>query len=409
MQGVHAFRNAVRSPVETPPPIPARTALRGPQLVWAALFLNVLAFSGLPTLIPIPGSIGQLVTQGSLIVALLLALLANPTGVVRPSLFLVLLTMLEVVALAVSIHNEFVLGSAFRASRLLGFILVLWLLTRWWGREDLILLRCHLVCLRVVLGSVLLGALLAPGAAFSYGGRLSGALWPIPPTQVAHYCAVLLGCTLVLWFCGATSGRAATVTLVAAGAGLVGSHTRTAILAMVIGLIVAAGSLFIGHARVRRASALVGVLVVLCATVFAPLIRQWLLRGQTAQEAAQLTGRTKVWSDIFKLRRPWLEEVFGSGLSNKSFNGLPIDSNWVATYLDQGWFGVATEATFLVVLIMLAIMHPRGPRRALALFLVVYCVVASFTETGLGDASPYLLELVLAAAVLAPPARQLRP
>ena len=26
----------------------------GPQVVWAALFLNVLAFAGLPTLIPIP-------------------------------------------------------------------------------------------------------------------------------------------------------------------------------------------------------------------------------------------------------------------------------------------------------------------------------------------------------------------
>jgi hypothetical protein len=305
----------------------------------------------------------------------------------------------------VSIHNEFVLGSTFRASRLLGFILVLWLLTRWWGREDLILLRCHLVCLRVVLGSVLLGAVLAPGVAFSYGGRLSGALWPIPPTQVAHYCAVLLGCTLVLWFCGATPGKTATLTLVAAGAGLIGAHTRTALLAMAIGLTVAGASLFVGHARVRRTSALVGVLTVLCATVFAPLLKEWLLRGQTAQEATQLTGRTKVWSDIFKLRRPWLEEVFGSGLSNKSFNGLPIDSNWVATYLDQGWFGVVTEATFLIVLIMLAVMHPRGPRRALALFLLTYCLVASFTETGLGDASPYLLELVLAGALLAPPAR----
>jgi O-antigen ligase len=391
---------------EAAPLIPARTVLPGPQLVWAALFLNVLAFSGLPTLIPIPGSVGQLLTQGALIVALLLAFLANPGGVVRPSLFLVLLTMLDVVALTVSIHNEFLLGSTFRASRLLAFILVLWLLTRWWGQEDLILLRCHLACLRVVLGSVLLGAVLAPGVAFSYGGRLSGALWPIPPTQVAHYCAVLLGCTLVLWFCGAASGRTAVLTLVAAGAGLVGAHTRTATIAMVIGLAVAATSLFVGHARVRRTSAMVGVLVVLCATVFAPLIKEWLLRGQTAQEATQLTGRTKVWSDIFKLRRPWLEEVFGSGLSNKSFNGLPIDSNWVATYLDQGWFGMATEATFLLVLIMLAVMHPRGPRRALALFLVSYCMVASFTETGLGDASPYLLELVLAAAVLAPPARK---
>ena len=144
-------------------------------------------------------------------------------------------------------------------------------------------------------------------------------------------------------------------------------------------------------------------MAVLCATVFAPLITQWLMRGQTLQEASQLTGRTKVWSDVFRLERPWLEQIFGSGLSNKSFDGLPIDSNWVASYLEQGWFGVSIQVALLLVLIALAVIHPRGPRRALALFLAIYCLVSSFTETGLGDASPYLLELVLAASLLAFP------
>ena len=32
--------------------------------------------------------------------------------------------------------------------------------------------------------------------------------------------------------------------------------------------------------------------------------------------------------------------IFGFGLSNKSYNGLPVDSNWLACYLDQGLFGV---------------------------------------------------------------------
>ena len=108
------------------------------------LFVNVLAFSGLPTLIPIPTTIGQMVTQGALIVAFLLALLANPHGVIRPNLFMVLLTVLAVVALMVSIHNQFILGSTFRACRLIGFMAVLWLLTRWWGRSDFVLLRSHI-------------------------------------------------------------------------------------------------------------------------------------------------------------------------------------------------------------------------------------------------------------------------
>jgi hypothetical protein len=382
---------------------PGAALLHGPLPVWAALFLNVLAFSGLPTLIPIPVTVGQLLTQGALILAFLLALLANPRGVIRPSLFLILLSVLAIVALMVSIHNQFFLGSTFRACRLIGFVTILWLLTPWWGRADFPLLRAHITCLRIVIATVLVGAVVAPGAAFSYEGRLSGALWPIPPTQVAHYAAVLLGCTAVLWLGGAVRGRTAWLTLIAAGATLIGAHTRTALIAMVVGLVIAAASMFIGHARVRRASAALVVLAVVAASLFAPLIIAWFWRGQTSEDAAQLTGRTKVWTEILGLDRSWWQDVFGFGLSNKSFNGLPIDSNWLAVYLDQGWFGVAIDAALLLILIFLAVTHRRGIRRAAALFLVTYCLVASITETGLGDASPYLLHLVVAASLLAAP------
>jgi hypothetical protein len=377
--------------------------ISSPLPAWAALFLNTLAFAGLPTVIPIPTTVGQMVTQGALVAAFLLAFLANPHGVIRPNLFLVLLTILGVVALMVSIHNEFMLGSTFRACRLLGFTMVLWLLTPWLGRSDFALMRSHLTCLRVVLGTVLVGAVVAPGKAFSYDGRLSGAVWPIPPTQVAHYAAVLLGCTVVLWFAGAIRGRTTLLTLLGAGLALIGTHTRTALLAMTIGLAVAGASMFLGHARVRRTSATLSVISIIAAAFFAQLIVGWLSRGQTLAEATQLTGRTKVWSSITGLQRPWLEEAFGTGLSNKSFNGLPIDSNWLAVYLDQGWFGVMVDAALLIILILLAVTHQRGVRRALALFLVTYCLVASITETGLGDASPYLLELVVAASLLAAP------
>jgi O-antigen ligase len=397
-----------RNPALAASGVPAQGLLRSPLPVWAALFVNVLAFSGLPTLFPIPTTVGQLITQGSLILAFLLALMANRRGVIRPNLFLVLLTLLAVVALMVSIHNEFLFGSTFRACRLIGFVTVLWLLTPWWGRSDLALLRSHIWCLRIVVGTVLIGAVLAPGTAFSFEGRLSGALWPIPPTQVAHYAAVLLGCTVVLWFGGAVRGRTAVLTLAATAATLVGAHTRTALIAMIVGLVVAGASMFVGHARVRRASTVLGVAAVIAVSLFSPLLVNWFWRGQSAEEAAQLTGRTKVWTEILGLQRSSLEQVFGSGLSNKSFNGLAIDNNWLAVYLDQGWFGVAVDVLLLLVLIFLAVMHRRGIRRAAALFLVTYCLVASITETGLGDASPYLLDLVVAASLLAAPAGEER-
>ena len=391
-----------------PGPASARIPLRSPLPVWIALFANVLAFSELPTLLPIPTTVGRLVTQGALVLAFILALWANPRGVIRPNVFLGLLTLLAVIALVVSIHNEFLLGSTFRACRLIGFVAVLWLLTPWWGRSDLALLRSHIICLRIVVATVLVGAVLAPGAAFSFDGRLSGALWPIPTTQVAHYAAVLLGCTVVLWFGGVVRGRTALLTLLGAGAALVGTHTRTALIAMTVGLIVAGASMFIGHTRVRRVSAVMGVLGLVAAMLFAPLISNWFWRGQTADEAAQLTGRTKVWTEIFGLQRPWLEQAFGSGLSNKSFNGLPIDNNWLAVYLDQGWFGMLVDVALLLVLIIMAVTYRRGVRRAVGLFLVAYCLVASITETGLGDASPYVLNLVVAASLLAAPSEEAR-
>lgn len=381
----------------------------GPLLAWAALFLNVLAFSQVETLVPIPATIGKLITQGALALAIAFALLANPRGVVRPSLYMMLLSALAIVALMVSLHNEFLFGSVFRSLRLIGFVTVLWLLTPWWGRSDLPLLRAHLTCLRVILATVLLGAAVAPGVAFSYGGRLSGALWPIPPTQVAHYSAVLLGCTAVLWFGQAVRGKTAIITVVAAMATLIGAHTRTALLAMIVGLLIAGASMFVGSVRVRRTSALLAIVGITVATFFAPFIMSWLWRGQSLEEASQLTGRTKVWTLIYDLRRPWLEEVFGSGLSNKSFNGLPIDNNWLAVYLDQGWFGISVVAALLMIVLAQAVFHHRGVKRALALFLVAYCAVASVTETGLGDASPYVLELTIAASLLAVPRKESRP
>ena len=50
-----------------------------------------------------------------------------------------------------------------------------------------------------------------------------------------------------------------------------------------------------------------------------------------------------------------------------------------------------------------AYFQPRSERRALALFLVAYLMVTSYTETGLSNASMYLLELALAASLLVPP------
>jgi hypothetical protein len=266
----------------------------------------------------------------------------------------------------------------------------------------MLLLRCHRLCLALVLGSVIVGAALAPGAALG-SGRLSGVLWPVPPPQVAHYAATMFGTTVLLWMCKVLPGRHAALIVSVSSVVLVATHTRTALIGLFAGLLVGGASLFLGNARVRRTAVTSVGIGLLTSVIFANELRTWALRGQDGSQVSELTGRTKVWSAVMSQHRPMLENWFGSGMSNMSFNGLPIDSNWVATFQDQGWFGVALEAFLFIFLLVIAIGRARGPHKAISLFLIVYCLFASITETGLDGPSAYLLDLMIAASMLVTP------
>jgi hypothetical protein len=376
-----------------------RSADKRVAVVWAALFLNVLAFTSQALVVPIPGSIGQMVTQGALPIALGLALMVNPRAVMRPNLFMLILTLAAVVAVMSSFHSEFLLSSIYRSGRYFAFLLVLWLLTPWWGRRDMLLLRCHRLCLALALGSVVIGVVLSPGGALG-GGRLTGVLWPMTATQVAHYGATMFGTTALLWMCKVLTGRHAGLILVLSGVVMVATHTRTALVGLFAGLLVGGASLFLGNARVRRTAVISAVIALLTVALFANELRTWALRGEKSSQITELTGRTKVWTAVMSQHRPPLETWFGSGMSNMSFNGLPIDSNWVSTYQDQGRFGVALEVFLFLALLATALSRARGPHKAISLFLIVYSIFASITEAGLDGPSPYLLDLTVAASLL---------
>jgi hypothetical protein len=376
--------------------------MRRLQLVWALLTLNVLSFVVVtPLVLPIPSVVGKLITQGSMILMLLAALALNPRGYIRPNAYLTILTVLAVTALPVSLGSDFWAGSTYRSVRLIVFVATLWLLTPWWGaRPDMPLLRVHLRTLTAVLATVVAGALVSPGRAFAFDNRLSGVVWPIPPTQVAHYAAILVGCTCVLWFCRLVSSRRALGIGVAGGGILLLTHTRTALAAMLVGLILAGMSLLLTRSRVRAAFAWTAATALVAALIFAPVITSWLARGQSASEATQLTGRTLVWHDLLAAPRSNVHVLLGYGLSNKSFHGLSIDSSWLALYQDSGLLGGVLVVALMLALILGVIFTARGPYRAIALFLIAYDLTASFAEVGLGDASPYLLDLAVAAALL---------
>lgn len=370
-------------------------------LTWSLFYFNALTFYPGYSLVHIPSSIGKGIAQAALPFALISALSLNRRLAVRPNVFLSLVTLIVLGSILTTLQPEH-FGTIFRTGRLAGFVVGLWLLTPLWGRRDLLLVRCHLAVLSVLLGSVVLGLMIAPHTARP-GGRLDGALWPIPPTQVAHYAAVMTGLVVVLWFCGQLRGRTTALIVVVAMALLLLSHTRTALIGLIAGIVIAGMSLIVARPRVRKLFAAAGAGAAVAVMTLLSVITTWLARGQSTQGLDNLTGRTEVWGPLLAAPRDKFQEIFGFGLSNASFNGFPIDSNWLASYEEQGLFGVAICAMILVFLMVAAYFQPRGLQRALALFLVTYCLVASFTEVGFTDVSPYLLDLTVAASLLVPP------
>jgi hypothetical protein len=376
-----------------------RSIRRRVGIAWGLLVFNSLTYYS--SLVHIPSAVGKGIAQAALPVALIVALSVNRRVLVRPNVFLCLVSLLLIGAIVTTLQPQHI-GTIYRTVRLAEFIAVLWLLTPWWGRRDMLLLRYHLVSYSVLLGSVVLGLMVAPGHALS-GGRLAGVIWYVPPTEVAHYAAITFGVVVVLWLCGYVRGRPTLAVVAGTGVILILTHTRTALVGLVAGLLVAGLSLIAAKARVRKLFAAAGAVAAIAIMTLSSFITAWLARGEGTQELSDLTGRTLVWGPLLASPRDTFQETFGFGLSNGSFNGLPIDSNWLSSYQEQGLFGVVICAAMLLFLLVTAYFQPRSVQRALALFLITYSLVASFTQDGFTDASTYLLEVTLAASLLVPP------
>jgi len=366
---------------------------------WGLLFLNTMTYVAGYSVLDLPSKFGKGLAQAALPLAIVLLLTVNPRLRIRPSVFLCLVSALavETVLTAVQLHH---LGTAFRTFRLAEFAFALWLLTPWWGRPDMLLLRCHLRWMYISLGLVLLGLVLSPGKAFAYDGRLTGAIWPMLPTQIAQYAALAAGLTVVLWLGRRLNGPAAVAGVTFAVVVLLLTHTRTALLALAVGIAVAGLSLFARNARVRRFFAGGAAVLLVAAVTVAGIVTSWLARGQSSQGLVSLTGRTSLWSAVLNTPRTGFQEIFGFGLSTAGVNGLPIDSNWLSSYMQEGLAGVVICALMLLFLFGAACFQPSSVQRALALFIVTYCTVASFTEDAFTGVSTYLLGLAVAASLL---------
>ena len=117
----------------TPAQAHERWAVRKVGTVWGLLFLNVLTFAPHVSVLPIPSSVGKVITQGSLPVALLVALTANRKLVIRPSIFLCLVSLLAHRSHLDLLNAQYIRSTAYRTFRLDEFVATLWLLSPYCG------------------------------------------------------------------------------------------------------------------------------------------------------------------------------------------------------------------------------------------------------------------------------------
>jgi len=145
---------------------------RTPRLVawvWVLLVINTVGTQHSFTVFPFPKPIAQMITMGAVVAAFMLALLLNPRGRLRPSAYLLLLTLVLVASIVSSARLESGFGALFRCFRLTMFVATLWLLTRWW-HDWLLFVRTHVRALAAVLFTVVLGLAISPGTAMSWPG-----------------------------------------------------------------------------------------------------------------------------------------------------------------------------------------------------------------------------------------------
>ena len=117
----------------------------------------------------------------------------------------------------------------------------------------MLLVRCHLRAMGVVLGSVMLGLVVSPSRALG-DGRLGRRLLADPPTQVAHYAAVTIGAGHRALAGGQMSRPPRAAASCRSRGVLLLTHTRTALVAMMAGLLVAGLSMFAARPGCARSS-----------------------------------------------------------------------------------------------------------------------------------------------------------
>jgi hypothetical protein len=375
---------------------------RTAALVWILVFGSCLAWTGRPDfVIVLPPRVEQLGTAIAVVLAFWLALKLNPRLRLRGSWPVWLYALLPIVALMPALSGSAGgLGTVARASRFLFALVALALISPVWRSDPWVIVNAHTRALRLCIGAALIS--LAIGLGQNGEGRLISQVPALQPPQVGQFAAVLAGMCAIQMLSHSPRLPRCPLWFALAVVALLLSKTRTPLIAGAVALGVALLLLAVSHSRAREVVVTLILLGPALYLIMEPAVQAFLTRGQGDELLSTLTGRTLAWARVHDFPRTGFQELFGIGYGDKSIDGLPIDNGYLAAYHEAGKIGLVIVCTAMAVITLRAFAYPKAANRAMAIFLVGFVAVASYTETGIGDMSAYVMHVLLAGILLTP-------
>ncbi len=385
--------------------LPARAYAAAPgqrrtTIIWFLLVTTTLDWSGVNALVRLPGFVEQLLTGALTMLVIALLVQRNLRLKLDFDYFLSSYVVLFVVSLVPFLAGYAGLGSVARSFRFGLVVVAGLLLVESTGERRFSLLDAHYNVVAFLSTFSLLSIPLSPSRAFAEAGRLNGIVLPMAATRLGAVGGVTAGLA-VLRCSDAARRRQRDILFVAIGIAVVLlTNTRTALIAFAVSVVFSLVVLARRVPRVRGILALSGVLISVMPLLFSQYAQRWFNRGQSASELTSLTGRRVTWNLVLDFKRTTMQRYFGLGLSNKTVFGRAIDNGWLAIFHTQGFIGIGIVAVLLLVLLG-KVGFERDPlARSIALFLVCYSLVSSYSETGIGDVSFYFLGLLAVDAMV---------
>lgn len=242
----------------------------------------------------------------------------------------------------------------------------------------------------------------------AFGGRLAGYLPPLHPNELGLMAGAGLLCAIALLARGELARGAFLSSAPVLAITLLLTQSRTAMVAVVVGLLVLAG-----YRLTTRGPLIVGALalafllagLVQTNTGYRPLDALVTHNGSTTATGT-LGSRAAEWNAVVHLNNRPVQVLAGQGLAAKSVavelasaRYAPVDGSWPAAYLSAGLAGVAALAAAVLAVLGGALRRRDDFAMALVAFLIVNSLVADvFNDVTVG----LVLLLSLAARDRAP-------